>query len=247
MSLKDYKAKRNFSRTAEPKAKLAPRHKDHLTFVVQKHAATRLHYDFRLEMEGVLKSWAVPKGFPTKKGDRRLAVEVEDHPLDYGGFEGTIAPGNYGAGTVMLWDRGTYEVSGGDPPEALKTGKIHMTLHGKKLNGEWTLVRMRPFGNSDKPQWLLIKSGEDTAPLSPRLDDQSVLSRRSMAQIAHANDNEWQSNRSSDGSRGREKAITRDNGRDRRLGLATTRKGLAGRPRQPPPAEEPDSQPTPAP
>ena len=94
MSLKQYKAKRNFTRTAEPEGKVARRPKGKLTFVVQKHDASRLHYDFRLEMEGVLKSWAVPKGFPTKKGDRRLAVEVEDHPLDYGGFEGTIPAGN---------------------------------------------------------------------------------------------------------------------------------------------------------
>src|SRR2546427_6173943 len=113
----------------------------------------------------------------------------------------------------MLWDTGTYEVSGGDPLEALKTGKIHMALHGKKLKGEWTLVRMGPLGNSDKPQWLLIKSGEDTAPLSPRLDDQSVLSRRSMAQIAHANDNEWQSNRSSGRSRAHDETTTLVNGR----------------------------------
>src|SRR5256712_5946720 len=151
MSLREYKAKRNFRRTAEPAGKVAPPRKQHLRFVVQKHAATRLHYDFRLEIEGVLKSWAVPKGFPTTKGDRRLAVEVEDHPLDYGGFEGTIAPGNYGAGTVMLWDTGTYEVSGDDPLEALKDGKLHLHLHGKKLNGEWTLVRMLQLENPDKP------------------------------------------------------------------------------------------------
>src|SRR3989440_9375405 len=128
MGLREYKTKRNFSRTREPAGTEPARTGKQLLFVVQKHDASRLHYDFRLEMEGVLKSWAVPKGFPTTKGDRRLAVEVEDHPLDYGGFEGTIAPGNYGAGTVMLWDRGTYEVSGGDPLEALKTGKIHMAL-----------------------------------------------------------------------------------------------------------------------
>src|SRR6266850_3116139 len=195
MSLKEYKAKRNFARTAEPAGKVEPRPKDHHIFVVQKHDASRLHYDFRLEMKGVLKSWAVPKGFPFKRGERHLAVEVEDHPLDYGGFEGTIPAGNYGAGTVMLWDTGTYEVSGEDPLKALRAGKLHLILHGNKLKGEWTLVRMRPLGNSDKPQWLLLKSGEDVPPLSKKADDQSVLSGRSMGQIAAASDNEWQSNR----------------------------------------------------
>src|SRR6476646_2008898 len=143
MSLKEYQAKRNFRRTREPASGSHKIVAGRQAFVVQKHDATRLHYDFRLEMDGVLKSWAVPKGFPTTRGDRRLAVEVEDHPIDYGGFEGTIPAGNYGAGTVMLWDRGTYEVSGNDPIEALKSGKLHLFLRGKKLNGEWTLVRMR--------------------------------------------------------------------------------------------------------
>src|SRR6185437_5622453 len=153
-------------------------------FVVQKHDATRLHYDFRLEMAGVLKSWAVPKGFPTTHGDRRLAVEVEDHPIDYAQFEGTIPEGNYGAGTVMVWDLGSYEVSGGDPLEALQSGKLHLTLQGKKLKGEWTLVRMRPRERDDKPQWLLLKSGEDLPDISTRADDQSVLTKRSMKKIA---------------------------------------------------------------
>src|SRR5437763_10611554 len=119
MALNEYKAKRNFSRTAEPEGKVVPREKHHLTFVVQKHDATRLHYDFRLEMEGVLKSWAVPKGFPMTRGDRRLAVQVEDHPIDYARFEGTIPEGNYGAGTVMVWDVGTFAVEGDDPIRAL--------------------------------------------------------------------------------------------------------------------------------
>jgi bifunctional non-homologous end joining protein LigD len=167
-------------------------------FVVQKHDATRLHYDFRLEVDGVLKSWAVPKGFPTKRSDRRLAVQVEDHPIEYGGFEGTIPQGNYGAGTVMLWDAGTYKVSGDDPSQALGEGKLHLSLHGKKLKGEWTLVRMRPRegDDEDKPQWLLLKSGSDITPISKRAEEHSVVSGRSLEQIASARGREWQSGRS---------------------------------------------------
>ena len=146
-------------------------------------------------MEGVLKSWAVPKGFPTSHGDRRLAVEVEDHPIDYAQFEGTIPDGNYGAGTVMVWDIGSYEVSGSDPMSALKSGKLHLTLRGKKLKGEWTLVRMREREHEDKPQWLLLKSGENLSPFSARAEDQSVLTKRSMKRIATDNDAQWQSNR----------------------------------------------------
>ncbi len=196
MSLKEYKSKRNFRRTSEPagRARKKPAAKEPF-FVVQKHAASHLHYDFRLEMDGVLKSWAVPKGFPTTRGDRRLAVEVEDHPIDYAQFEGTIPEGNYGAGTVMVWDLGTYEVSGDNPLKALKDGKLHLTLRGKKLKGEWTLVRMKPRGNEDKPQWLLLKSGDDLPALSTRSDDQSVLTRRPMKKIAADNDAQWQSNR----------------------------------------------------
>ena len=198
MSLKAYKAKRNFRRTAEPEGETPqPRKNRAAMFVVQKHDATRLHYDFRLEMDGVLKSWAVPKGFPTKRGDRRLAVQVEDHPIEYGGFEGTIPEGNYGAGTVMLWDAGTYEVSGDDPSRTLRESKLHLSLHGKKLKGEWTLVRMRPRegGDEDKPQWLLLKSGSDIAPISKRAEEHSVVSGRSLEQIASARDREWQSDR----------------------------------------------------
>src|SRR5438067_1263525 len=154
MGLKEYKAKRNFSSTAEPAGKVErPATAKKALFVVQKHDASRLHYDFRLEMEGVLKSWAVPKGFPTTRGDRRLAVEVEDHPIDYADFEGTIPEGSYGAGTVMVWDTGTYEVTGEKPIQALRQGKLHLTLRGSKLKGEWTLVRMRPRDNEAKPQW----------------------------------------------------------------------------------------------
>jgi len=198
MSLVQYKAKRDFTRTGEPAGKqvrakkVAP-----LSFVIQKHAASHLHYDFRLEMDGVLKSWAVPKGFPYIKGDKRLAMEVEDHPVEYGGFEGIIPPGNYGAGTVMLWDFGTYEVLEREPLGALEAGKIPLELHGKKLKGRWTLVRMRPKDGETKVSWLMIKSEEDAKPISARLDDRSAKSGRTMKQIAGGNGKVWQSNRKS--------------------------------------------------
>lgn len=194
MGLKEYKAKRNFRQTEEP-AGSTKRGEAEDFFVIQKHDATRLHYDFRLAMEGVLKSWAVPKGFPTHKGERHLAVEVEDHPMDYARFEGTIPKGNYGAGTVMVWDLGSYEVQGGNPISALKSGKLHFILKGKKLKGEWALVRMKPRPGENKPQWLLFKAGEDAPAISPRTEDQSVLTKRSLQQIAIDNDAQWQSNR----------------------------------------------------
>jgi bifunctional non-homologous end joining protein LigD len=182
---------------------------------VQKHAARRLHYDFRLEMDGVLKSWAVPKGFPARKGDKRLAVEVEDHPFEYGGFEGTIPPGNYGAGTVMLWDRGTYAVYGGEPLRGLREGKLHMELRGRKLKGEWTLVRMKGT-EGDKPQWLLLKSGEDVPPISSRAEDKSVLTGRSLKQIAETEGEEWVSNRAptGGGSKARGGGLRKKDGRE---------------------------------
>ena len=193
MGLKEYKAKRNFRQTKEPAGSRAKNVRNF--FVVQKHDATRLHYDFRLAMDGVLKSWAVPKGFPSAKGERHLAVEVEDHPMDYARFEGTIPKGNYGAGTVMVWDLGSYEVESGDPIRGLKSGKLHFTLKGKKLKGEWALVRMRPRLGEDKPQWLLFKAGEDAPPISARAEDQSALTKRSLQKIAIDNDAQWQSNR----------------------------------------------------
>jgi len=195
MGLKEYKAKRDFGRTREPAGKVQGHRKPREPmFVIQKHDATRLHYDFRLEMDGVLKSWAVPKGFPMRRGDRRLAVQVEDHPLEYGKFEGTIPEGNYGAGTVMVWDFGTYSVKGGDPVKALESGKIHFTLKGKKLKGDWALIRMRR-PEEDKPQWLLLKSGTDLPPLSARAENQSVLTKRSLERIASGKSRQWRSDR----------------------------------------------------
>lgn len=190
MSLQEYRRKRDFKLTKEPKGKVKKgRHEP--IFVIQKHDASRLHYDFRLEMNGTLKSWAVPKGLPYKKGEKHLAIQVEDHPLEYGGFEGTIPEGQYGGGTVMLWDTGTYEPGGPDELKALKDGRLHFALHGKKVEGEWALVRIRGEDN----QWLLLKSGESVKPISAKRDDQSAISGRTMKAIAKAHDAEWQSNR----------------------------------------------------
>ena len=182
-----YHRKRDLRRSGEP-AGASRRKAVTPSFVIQKHAATRLHYDFRLEAEGVLKSWAVPKGLPTRIGDKALAIEVEDHPLDYGSFEGTIPPGNYGAGTVMLWDRGVYALAGGDFDEAYRAGRLHVALAGEKISGEWTLVRMRPRDDEKKTSWLVIRNrtaGKIPKRASPQTAsrDRSVLTGRTMAEI----------------------------------------------------------------
>jgi bifunctional non-homologous end joining protein LigD len=196
MGLKEYKRKRDFKKTAEPAgaAKASGRKTPALHFVIQKHDASRLHYDFRLEMEGVLKSWAVPKGLPWAQAEKHLAVEVEDHPIDYADFEGIIPEGQYGGGTVMVWDRGTYEITPPeDPVEAVRKGKFHLILHGEKARGEWALIRIRP--QDGKNQWLLMKVAGGVKPISKKRDDQSVKTGRTMKQIASARDAEWQSNR----------------------------------------------------
>jgi bifunctional non-homologous end joining protein LigD len=198
MGLAEYKRKRDFKETAEPAGKALPKKvKGASRFVIQKHAARRLHYDFRLEMEGVLKSWALPKGLPWKRSEKHLAVEVEDHPIEYEDFEGIIAEGQYGGGTVMVWDRGTYYVYGEQPLKSLREGKLHLVLDGEKAKGEWTLVRIR--GRDDeKNQWLILKTGGDAKPISKKLEDQSVKTGRTMEQIAKARDAEWESNRETD-------------------------------------------------
>jgi len=199
MGLTEYKRKRDFQKTAEPAGKPLPKSvKGANRFVIQKHDASRLHYDFRLEMEGVLKSWAVPKGLPWGKGEKHLAVEVEDHPVDYATFEGVIPEGQYGGGTVMLWDRGKYYVYGDNPPKAWQEGKMHIVLEGTKAVGEWTLIRLRG-SEGGKNQWLLLKTGAEIKPLSKKRDDESVKTGRTMKQIADERDAEWQSNRT-DGS-----------------------------------------------
>src|SRR6186713_2596248 len=160
MSLNDYRRTRNFEKTVEPDGENFPK-RGKPRFVIQKHAASRLHYDFRLELGGTLKSWAVPKGVPYRKGEKRLAVEVEDHPVSYIDFEGTIPKGQYGGGTVMVWDKGTYEALTETPEKDLARGKLHVLLQGEKLNGEWYLVRMR-----DSKNWLLVRGGQSMKPLS---------------------------------------------------------------------------------
>ena len=158
--LAPYRAKRDFTKTAEPKGRQA--RSAGWSFVVQKHDASRLHYDLRLELDGVLKSWAVAKGPSLVAGEKRLAVHVEDHPLDYGTFEGTIPAGEYGGGTVMLWDRGRWEPEG-DPHRAYAKGHLQFRLEGEKLKGAFHLVRMRRKPRERQESWLLIKSDDDAA------------------------------------------------------------------------------------
>src|SRR3954447_26448691 len=159
-ALREYARKRNFTRTAEPRGKLA-RKSGHL-FVVQKHAARRLHYDLRLELDGVLKSWAVTRGPSLSPNDKRLAVHVEDHPLDYAEFEGRIPHGEDGAGSVIVWDRGRWSTDG-DPHKGLAKGHLEFELKGTKLKGRWHLVHMKGRDKGGKENWLLIKADDEYA------------------------------------------------------------------------------------
>lgn len=190
-SLKEYRGKRNFRITEEPSGSSRPRaSKNGLLYVIQKHQASHLHYDFRLEWRGVLVSWAVPKGPSLDPSRKRLAARVEDHPLEYGDFEGVIPEGEYGAGTVMLWDRGTWTPEDPGVEESLRKGELKFTLHGKKLRGSWVLVRTRSgYGGSAKEQWLLIKHRDRYAAAEDVLEDQprSAASNRTLAEIACEN------------------------------------------------------------
>ena len=202
-TLRRYAEKRDFERTPEPAGKKLAAGRA-LRFVVQKHHASRLHYDFRLEADGVLKSWAVPKGPSLNPADRRLAMQVEDHPLDYRDFEGVIPKGNYGAGEVIVWDRGAYKlVEGSDPATEIGRGKIKFVLNGKKLHGIFTLVRMRPRDGSENA-WLLIKERDAGADPSwdPSKHDESVKSGRTLDDVAHnRRAKKWISNRPAAGTR----------------------------------------------
>jgi bifunctional non-homologous end joining protein LigD len=196
MALEQYNKKRRFSETPEPQGKLE-RGAQH-RFVVQKHRASHLHYDFRLEMDGVLKSWAVPKGPSLDPGDKRLAMQVEDHPVSYFHFEGKIPEGNYGAGTVMVWDTGTWEPLG-DEHAMLNKGDLKFRLNGEKLKGEFVLAKMRSRRPGSKgTEWLLIKKKDDAAKAGFDIDklDYSVLTKRSLNEIAgDKGAAEWESNR----------------------------------------------------
>lgn len=202
-----YRSMRDFTVTPEPSGG-APSPPGHLRFLVQKHAASHLHFDFRLEHGGVLWSWAVPKGPSWTPTVRRLAMQTEDHPLDYGDFEGIIPEGEYGGGTVMLWDQGTW-IPEGDPAEMMRTGRLTFALHGERMKGRWHLVRSAGRGGSSgggQQAWLLFKGrdaeandrGEDVA----ERDDRSVVSGRTMAEIAAAKDRTWRSNRTKDADEG---------------------------------------------
>jgi bifunctional non-homologous end joining protein LigD len=188
MKLKEYRKKRDFEVTPEPAGAEAPQSAGKaLAYVIQKHQASHLHYDFRLEWDRVLLSWAVPKGPSLDPAVKRLAMQVEDHPIEYGGFEGVIPEGEYGGGTVMLWDRGTWTPEVADVNAALQKGDLKFTLHGAKLKGSWVLVRTRGFGGR-RSSWLLIKhrdqfaSREDVTMAEPR----SALSGHLLAEIAQA-------------------------------------------------------------
>jgi bifunctional non-homologous end joining protein LigD len=190
MSLEDYRSKREFTKTPEPLGG-ARRSSRKRIFVVQKHDASRLHYDFRLAINGVLISWAVPKGPSMNPAEKHLAIRTEDHPLEYGEFEGVIPAGQYGAGTVMVWDTGTYEPSNGIPPDKqLVQGKIDVELHGSKLRGGFTLVRTgkRSRASSGKERWLMIKRRDEHANPSWNIEsprfDRSVLTGRRLNEIA---------------------------------------------------------------
>ena len=184
MTLTKYNEKRNFEVTPEPSGKGAKASEGRGIFVVQKHRATALHYDFRLEFGGTLLSWAVPKGPSLDPSVKRLAMQVEDHPIDYASFEGVIPEGEYGGGTVMVWDNGTWEPEQEDVAASIEKGDFKFKLHGKKLKGSWVLVRTRGFGS--KPSWLLIKhrddfaSTEDVAATKPK----SIVSGKLLAEIA---------------------------------------------------------------
>src|SRR3954462_11739873 len=188
--LAKYRAKRDFSKTAEPSGDAKVKTSENLRFVIQKHAASHLHYDLRLELDGVFKSWAVTKGPSRDPQDKRLAVEVEDHPLEYGDFEGTIPKGQYGGGTVLLWDRGYWTPVGNlTPQQQIAKGHLEFVMEGERLQGRWMLIRLRRDSEKSKRNnWLLIKRTDEAARPGDHdellAEDASIASGRPMADIA---------------------------------------------------------------
>jgi bifunctional non-homologous end joining protein LigD len=220
--LQTYRAKRDFGVTAEPRGRVAQRKSTGLRFVIQRHAATRLHFDLRLELDGVYKSWAVTKVPSLDPATKRLAVEVEDHPLEYGTFEGTIPKGQYGGGTVQLWDRGAWKPKSDNPQRDLAKGMLKFELQGKRMHGGWALIRMRddPRSRARQPRhnWLLVKERDDEAhPGNPDAlagEETSVSTGRTLDEIASSKKSRvWNSNR---------------NGSDSGNGAATRAKSPAG-------------------
>lgn len=226
--LDPYRQKRDFSRTHEPAGERGgkqPRAKVS-RYVIQKHAARAEHYDFRLEHDGVLLSWAVPKGPSENPQDKRLAVQVEDHPLDYGNFEGTIPKGEYGGGTVMLWDRGRW-LAASEVDEALRNGKLAFALDGVRLHGLWALVRLRSRPGDRGNNWLLIKEKDDyvrTGKLITARETTSVKTGRSMDEIATGNSRVWHSDKAATAKAAAKKATKKHAPKK-----ATTRKTAARR------------------
>jgi bifunctional non-homologous end joining protein LigD len=187
MTLKEYTKKRHFNVSPEPSGKAAPsKNRDPLVYVIQKHRATALHYDFRLEWNGVLLSWAIPKGPSLDSSVKRLAMQVEDHPVEYASFEGVIPEGEYGGGTVMVWDEGTWTPESPDVSAALAKGDLKFTLHGKKLHGSWVLVRTHGWGSSSGKSWLLIKHRDQyTSTKDITVEkSRSIVSNKLLAEIA---------------------------------------------------------------
>ena len=230
--LKKYRSMRDFGETPEPAGGKPKRGKLPI-FVIQKHQASHLHYDFRLEMEGVLKSWAVPKGPSYDPSTKRLAMMTEDHPYDYASFEGVIPEGNYGAGNVIIWDHGQWEFiePGDDPAKALASGKLTFRLYGKKMFGEWALVKIRGRSSSDRGnEWLLLKHRDefanekiDVTAVAPR----SVVSNRTVEEVDPGK--VWVSNRKASSRRAPTLAarLERESGRKKAAAGATKKKTSA--------------------
>jgi bifunctional non-homologous end joining protein LigD len=239
--LKKYKQMRDFGDTPEPSGRTKKLAKGPI-FVIQKHQASHLHYDFRLEMEGVLKSWAVPKGPSYDPGVRRLAMMTEDHPYDYASFEGVIPAGNYGAGNVIIWDQGRWEFiePGDDPVAALKSGKLTFRMYGKKMFGEWALVKIRGKSGSDKGnEWLLLKHRDefanekiDVTKVAPR----SVVSNKTIDEVDP--ENVWESNRKASSRKAPTLAsqLADEDRKKKAAKKATTKKAAAPAPKKAKPA-----------